>query len=399
MRTIIVLLFTVAALFSGCNTDKNQKKNKDHDSHEHPMNDPHDHSTENIHTHEAEAEQDHTDEIYFSILQAEAAGVIIETVKPDTFRQVIKTSGQIIASQGDEASVVATTSGIVSFANRSITPGAAIRAGESVVTISAQKLPEGDPIAKAKLAYETARKDFQRAEGLVKEQIISEKEFEQTRYRFEAAKMVYEAQSSNYGDGGVSVTSPLGGFVKHILVNQGDFVSVGQPIATVSQNKRLQLRAEVSENYFKNIQNVRSAHFKMAYDDTLYKLSDLNGRLLSFGKVSDGESFFIPITFEFDHVGNILPGSFSEVYLLSSPIENMITVPVSAITEEQGLHFLYLQLDEEGYRKQEVILGQNDGERVQILSGLKQGDRIVTQGVYQVKLAAISSVMPEGHIH
>jgi multidrug efflux pump subunit AcrA (membrane-fusion protein) len=56
-------------------------------------------------------------------------------------------------------------------------------------------------------------------------------------------------------------------------------------------------------------------------------------------------------------------------------------------------------LDEEGYKKQEVMLGQNNGERVQILSGLKNGDKVVTKGVYQVKLAATSSVMPEGHAH
>jgi multidrug efflux pump subunit AcrA (membrane-fusion protein) len=45
------------------------------------------------------------------------------------------------------------------------------------------------------------------------------------------------------------------------------------------------------------------------------------------------------------------------------------------------------------------MLGQNNGERVQILSGLKNGDKVVTKGVYQVKLAATSSVMPEGHAH
>ena len=85
--------------------------------------------------------------------------------------------------------------------------------------------------------------------------------------------------------------------------------------------------------------------------------------------------------------------------MLSIPQQNIISVPASAITEEQGLYFVYLQLDEEGYKKQEVTLGQNDGVRTQITSGLKIGDKVVTKGVYQVKLAAISSVMPEGHSH
>ena len=62
-------------------------------------------------------------------------------------------------------------------------------------------------------------------------------------------------------------------------------------------------------------------------------------------------------------------------------------------------NFVYLRLDEEGYKKQEVTLGDTDGANVRILSGLHEGDRVVTRGVYQVKLAAHSGVIPEGHSH
>ena len=60
---------------------------------------------------------------------------------------------------------------------------------------------------------------------------------------------------------------------------------------------------------------------------------------------------------------------------------------------------LYVQLDKEVFKKQEVHIGLSDGERVRILSGLKEGDRVVTKGTYQVKLAATASVIPEGHSH
>ncbi|KAA6305865.1 Multidrug resistance protein MdtA, partial [termite gut metagenome] len=125
----------------------------------------------------------------------------------------------------------------------------------------------------------------------------------------------------------------------------------------------------------------------------------LNGRLLSFGKASDVTSFYIPITFEFNNTGEIIPGSFVEVYLLSTVQNNVISVPISALTEEQGLYFAYLQLEDEVYKKQEVVPGEDDGERVRILSGLKPGDRIVAKGVFQVKLAATSSIVPEAHTH
>lgn len=378
MRTkILFILIAFAMTLTGCH----QHKEHEHDSDDHTN---HDHSE---------------DFIYFTQDQADAARVAVEVIQLDTFRQVIKTSGQVLSGRGDEATVSATATGIVSFSKSSIASGSAVKAGESVVTISSNSLPDGDPIAKAKIAYETALKEYERASSLVKDQIISVKEYEQIRLMYETAKMNYEAQASNYSANGVRVTSSLGGFIKNLYVNQGDFVTVGQPIATISQNKKLQLRAEVSETYFSRISTINDANFKMAYDNKLYKLSELNGKLISHGKASDGESFYIPITFEFDNIGNIIAGSFAEIFLLSTPQIDVISAPVSAITEEQGLYFVYIKTDDEHYRKQEVTLGETDGARVLIKSGLNAGDIVVTNGVYQVKLAATPSVIPEGHTH
>lgn len=73
--------------------------------------------------------------------------------------------------------------------------------------------------------------------------------------------------------------------MKNILVKEGEYITVGQPIATVSQNQRLVLRAEVSQRYYNAMQSVKSANFKTPYDNKVYSLEDLNGRLLSFGKL------------------------------------------------------------------------------------------------------------------
>lgn len=82
----------------------------------------------------------------------------------------------------------------------------------------------------------------------------------------------------------------------------------------------------------------------------MYELKALNGKLLSFGKAAGDNSFYVPVTFEFDNKGEVIPGSFVEVFLLSSAMENVISLPRTALTEEQGIFFIYLQLDEEGYK-------------------------------------------------
>ncbi len=407
MKTSIFSFLIIVSLFmTSCNssgngsTSKETHEHRDGDGHDHDKESDHNHSDDDGHNHAAEpAEGNHADEIAFTTAQAKAVGLTTEVVKPASFQNVIKTSGQIQAQQGDEQTIVATSAGVVSFTNASITDGTAVRSGETIVTISAKNLQDGDPAIKARIAFETAEKEYKRAEGLVADKIISAKQFEQTKLAYENAKTAYQAQAANVTASGIRVTSPINGYIKNRLVNQGEYVSVGQPIATVAQNKRLQLRAEVSENNFKHLKSVNSANFKMTYDNSTYKLADLNGKLLSYGKTSGNSSFYIPVTFEFDNVGDIIPGSFTEVYLLSVPRENVLSVPVSALTEEQGLNFLYVQIEPEAFVKKEVTVGQNNGERAEIIKGLNTGDAVVVNGVTQVKLASASGAIPDGHNH
>lgn len=390
-QSIGIFIIAIFAL-TGCDSNQQNTEGQSSEKTKHAGSDGHDHG-------DSEGENAHADEIIFTKEQAKATGMEIYPVESGMFSNVIKTSGQIKAAQGDEATIVATSNGVVSFANQSITLGAPIRAGSTIVTISAKNLSDGDPITKTKIAYETALKEYRRAEGLIKDKIISTKEFEQVRFRYETAKNAYEAQASNVTAAGVRITSPISGYITDRLVNQGEYISIGQPIATVSQNRRLQLKAEVAESLFSQLKTISNANFVTPYNNQAYKLTELNGKLLSIGKASDNTSFYIPVIFEFDNIGDIIPGSFVEVYLLSTPQDNMISIPLTAVTEEQGVYFVYVQIGEEEFKKREVQLGQSNGESIRVLSGLTTGEKIVSKGTYQVKLAASSSLVPEGHSH
>ena len=82
--------------------------NHDYEGHDHE-HEEHDHASENHegHNHEAEMAAGHSDEIILAPEKAKAAGVESEIIQPKSFRQVITTSGQVQAAQGDESVVVA----------------------------------------------------------------------------------------------------------------------------------------------------------------------------------------------------------------------------------------------------------------------------------------------------
>lgn len=406
MRKIYLLWVLCAYVLAGCSggATKQEEHNHDHEAHEHEEGHDHDHEGHDHeheghdHGKEAATTAAHSNEIIFKEELAKAVGLQTKVVEPAPFTDVIKTSGSILAAQGDETTVVATVPGIVTFGNLSFVDGAAVRKGQAILSLASNTLSDGNVAARVKYAYENAKKEYERMEQLVGDKIVSAKDFEQARLNYENAKVAYEAVAGKQTANGVSVVSPMNGYLKNLQVKEGDYVAVGQPLATISQNSRLVLRAEVSEKYYQYLPAVQSANFRTPYDDKVYKLSDLHGRMLSFGKASDANSFYIPVTFEFDNKGAVIPGSFVEIYLLTSPMEEVLSVPVSALIEEQGVYSVFIRLDEEGYQKREVKLGANNGSEVQILSGLKPGETVVTQGAYQIKLASASNAIP-AHTH
>lgn len=371
----------------------------EHEGHDHE-HEGHEHEGHEHEGHEHEKQDQHaggSDEIILPPAKAQAAGVAVSTVEPGTFHQVIKTSGQVMAAQGDESTAVATVAGVVSFKGKVI-EGMSVGKGTPLVLLSSKNIAEGDPVQKARIAYEVAKKEYERMKVLVGNKIVSEKEFAQAEQTYENARISYEAVARNHSASGQAVVSPISGYVKSLLVKEGDYVNIGQPLVSITQNRKLFLRADVSEKYYSYLSTIGSANFRTPYNNKVYALKELGGRVLSYGKASGENGYYVPVTFEFDNKGEVIPGSFVEVFLLSSPMENVLSLPHSALTEEQGSFFVYLQLDEEGYKKQLVTLGADNGEQVQILSGIKAGDRVVTQGAYQVKLASATNAIP-AHSH
>lgn len=416
MKKYIIFFACLLAIMWGCSSSP--KTTEDHSGHSH-SEEGHSHAEGEAHSHAEgeecdrdhnhdESEGEHTygsdkeahgDEILFTPEQAKLVGLKTVTVSPGKFHKVIKTSGQILSAQGDEVTISATTNGIVSFSRPSLNEGASVRAGESLLAISSKNVLDGDPALKAKSSYDIALREYQRAQSLIGDKLISEKEYNETKLNYENAKVSYDAFRQTTSGRGVSISTPIAGFVKTQLVSEGQYVEVGQALMTVTKNRRLQLRADVSERFYKDLGGIVSANFVTSYDDAIHRLSDLNGRVVSYGRATSGQEYYLPVNFEFDNVGQIISGSYVEIYLLGQARENVIAIPVSALTEEQGIYFVYLQEHDDAYKKQEVTLGASDGSMVEILSGLKDKDKVVSVGASHVKLASASGSIPHAHEH
>lgn len=368
----------------------------DHSSHNHAT---HDHSAHSHAEHAEEGHQHNENEITFPAEQAARTDFKVEEILPTTFNHVIPCTARILAAQGDEATVVAPIAGVVSFGGKRLSTGAQVSRGQSLFAISSRDLASGSQVDKIAAEYRRAEAEYNRLKQLVDDQIVSRSDFEAAESAYLKAKAEYDAVAARSSEKGSSVGAPIAGYITSLAVGEGDFVEMGQPLATVSQNRRLQLRADLPQRYYRELRTVTTANIVDPATGESYRLADCGGRLLSVGRIAESGSTLIPVTFEFDNRNDLPQGAIVEAYLVGAPIAEALVVPVTAVTEAQGLYYVYVQLDAECYERREVKLGASDGERVQLLSGIEAGDCVVTRGAVNVKMAAASGAIPHSHQH
>jgi len=322
----------------------------------------------------------------------------------EPFGQVIRTTALIQAPQDKEMLVVAKSSGVAVFPSQGIYEGTAITSGHTLLTISGQGMLDDNisvRYAEAKSNYAKAKVDYERVKALADEKIVPEKDLVQAQNAFETRKAVYDNLRQNSGETGQTVVSPMSGFVKQVLVRNGSSVETGQALFVISSSESLVLTAEIPPRYAPVIGNLTSASICSPANDKIYTLEELNGRFLAIGKAANPDNFLIPVKLQIENKYQFIPGSFTDLYLKTEAGIHVLTVPQSALLEEQGTFFVWVQQTPELYEKREVKTGMTDGILTEITAGITVNDRIVTRGAIYIKLAQSTGALDahSGHVH
>jgi len=327
-----------------------------------------------------------------------------EFPKTEPFGQVIKTTAQVQSAQGDEVIVSAKAAGVVMLSTDNVLEGKSVSSGQTLFSIASNGLASNNSavqFSEAKNNFEKATSDYERAKELAKDQIVSAKDLLNTKNIYDNAKAVYSNMNKNFSSSGQSVKCPMGGFVKQIFVQNGQNIEAGQAIVSISQNKTLLLRAEVQQKYAPLLGTIRSATIRTLNDNQTYTLEQLNGKVLSYGKTANSDNYLLPVNIQIDNKGGFVSGGFVEIYLKSLTNAQALTVPNAALLEEQGVYYIYVQVNPELFEKREVKIGGTDGLNTEVLNGITSKDRIVTKGAMMIKLAQATGTLDahSGHVH
>ncbi|MGM0665866.1 MAG: efflux RND transporter periplasmic adaptor subunit [Bacteroidota bacterium] len=368
-----------------------QQAEHDHANEQAEHNHEDDHAQEQATDHDEEAHE-HEQEIYK-----------ISTLKASGFSFVYKTSGQVLSDRKDEILVTTAVPGIISFSGL-LYAGTKVSTGQQLFSVSGNNIIESNPevyYRKTEAEYLAAKENFERAEKLVADRLITNEHYLEKKLAYEKARTAYDNAGNTFTDKGNIIASPAAGYINDLYVTDGQMVRTGDRIASVITGNKLVLKADIPPADLDVLDKTRKANFSTGYSARIFSTDEMNGSIISYGRSTGKNSYYVPVYFRIDHDDELIPGTFADVWLIGEEIHDVIIVPNTALMEEYGKIYVFRETESGEFEKTYITAGKSDAKVTHVLAGLKEGDRIVTENTYRMKLSLQETALPShsGHNH
>lgn len=325
------------------------------------------------------------------------SGVQTETVSKKPVESFYTTSATVKSKTNSVVSAMI----MGKVTSLAVQEGDEVKAGQLLLTIDARDLAQkavgaGAGIKAAQMAANSAAQNakmaertYQRYKNLYDEKVITKQEFDQYTTQKNVAQLQYQqalagVQQAQAGLGEVKVyqsyarvTAPVAGIVTQRTIDLGSTAIQGQPLLTIEAPGKKELVANIDESYLGKV--------KEGEDVTL----DVGGKTLK-RKITKIVRYIDPSTRTFkakvDISGLNNPITGGQFVKVNIPVskKDAITVLKSAIVEKGELTGVYTVDSENVISYRLVRTGKDYGERVEILSGLSDGDKIVISNLDKV---------------
>jgi membrane fusion protein, heavy metal efflux system len=197
------------------------------------------------------------------------------------------------------------------------------------------------------------------------------------------------------------VRAPADGTLVSIDAASGQGVEEGQKLFTVIDLGRVWLVAKVYEADVPRVESARSAWFTIDGYEQPFTVDASNGKLITVGRVIDPQTRTVPVIFELDNTaGKLRIGNFAKTTIATGARRKALAIPDLAIVEDGGRSVAFVMVEGESFERRPLRLGIRSGGWTEVLEGVNAGERVVTKGAYEVKLASASGAVPaHGHAH
>ena len=263
-----------------------------------------------------------------------------------------------------------------------IKSGQQVEIGDLLVSLN-------DDVEQADLASFRAQKNlartvFKRTENMWKAKTVSETDYDNARSSLKVAQAnVLQTQARIAKK---SIRAPFAGVLGIRHINTGQYVSSGTMLVSLEDYRLLYADFSIVEKYFPKIQTGLEVQFRVsAYPEQIFV-----GEVQAVDAKVNEATRNISVRAQLDNkMGLLRSGMYADIDLMLNKSADVIVVPTTAIVYSSfGNALFVVEKNDEGEmmtRRVQVITGEQRGDQVSILSGLKGDEKVVQAGVSKLR--------------
>lgn len=279
----------------------------------------------------------------------------------------------------------------------------------------------GDDFSRLQIAVDEARlgrdqiqREIERVEPLVKQGLLPERRLVELRNDLDTRAAQLNASIGRVskvttpgGGGALTIKSTLDGVISQVLVPNGEPVEAGAPLVRLGGTDHLWIRSRFVAKPASELTDAQPSSARLPTGEQI-DLRELGARFLSALPVVDPTSRVA--TWIVDVVPpapgaapnevsrNLRVGTSAVLSIRFGEPKTLLAVPRGAVVEINTRPYVFVQADGEHFEKRAVTLGQADGPWIAVLTGVKDGERVVTRGGFDIHLASLMGTI-ESHRH
>ncbi len=262
-----------------------------------------------------------------------------------------------------------------------------------------QRRTQNKQVALAETNYGNSAVNFQRQQKLLQEQVVSKQAFDNAENALQNSRLQLDIQQVSRNSTAeinrlqsvaasaslrlaqvsltkTAVTSPISGFINKVYVEAGEYLNPGTPIADLVQINQVKVNAGVPERDIAKVKlgNLVNVSFD-AYPDQIF-----TGPVIFIGAAADSANKTFPVKVRLSNPDlRLRPGMLAHVSLVKERIENTLVIPLDTVIEQEKGRIVFVEEKGKALRR-EIETGPKSGAMVQVLKGLKAGEKLVVFG-------------------
>jgi len=282
-----------------------------------------------------------------------------------TDQQLVRTGNLIPYKQ---AEIMATAAGKVLAVKYEL--GSYVNKGATIVNVDS-KLKELS-LQATELNINKLKKDTDRYSKLLAGNAATEIQVNDTKYNYENALNQAEQIKQQISD--ATVEAPISGRIIKKNIEPGEFVNVGTSLGTILDVSRLKVQVMISEGDVYKLKE--GQHVRVKTD--IYPDKTIDGVISYIAPLGD-QSHNYPVEIIIQNGSQLKAGTFVSVSFSQKTSQQALLIPRSSLVESIRNPYVYV-IEDKVAKQRKIEVGRELGDKIEVLSGLKAGDTVITTG-------------------